>query len=293
MSRNVEFVSENRGGKRLGDAKTQKRGRVRHPANPATPSCATDDRERLRDQFFEHARVDAREILRAFEHFPGLSYFVKDTDSRTMLSTREYTRRIGAESRQDNVGRPPDEYMPKELADHYRMDDLTVLRTGQPLRNIIEIGFNEHGVPDWFITNKCPLRDVTGRVIGIIGTIQVLKGRLGSLPHLGEVGRAAEFIARHLGKSLRLQEIAAHVGLSTRHLQRLFHQSVRMTVQQFVIRSRIHAAAHELIYSKRPMADIALMFGFSDQSAFSNTFRKVVAVTPREYRKRFVQEISA
>ena len=115
----------------------------------------------MRDDFFQHARVDVREVLQAFEHFPGLSYFVKDVESRTMLSTREYTRRVGAESLQDDIGKPPHEYMDKELADHYRNDDLTVLRTGQPLRNIIEIGFNERGVPDWFVTNKFLLRDVT------------------------------------------------------------------------------------------------------------------------------------
>ncbi|HEX4792472.1 MAG TPA: helix-turn-helix domain-containing protein [Humisphaera sp.] len=287
MSRKSGHRSTKQTRERLRSGKTPVKRQVDGRSTPSER-----ERLRLRDKFFQHARVDPREILRAFEHFPGLSYFVKDVQSRTMLSTREYTRRIGVESRQDNIGKRPDEYMAREFADHYRLDDLKVLRSGHPLRNIVEIGFNERGVPDWFITNKFPLRDVTGRLIGIIGTIQVLKSRLGALPHMGAVGRATHYIGQHLDKPLRIDEVADYVGLSKRHLQRLFHKSVRMTIQQFVIRSRIHAAAHELINSERPLAEIALMFGFSDQSAFSNTFRRIVAVTPSEYRRRFLQEFT-
>jgi AraC-like DNA-binding protein len=40
------------------------------------------------------------------------------------------------------------------------------------------------------------------------------------------------------------------------------------------------------------MAEIALKFGFSDQSAFSNTFRKVIGLTPLEYRRRYLQDFT-
>ena len=246
----------------------------------------------MREAFFQTAEIDSREFLRAFEHIPGLFYFIKDAQSRTMLSTREYTEQIGVQGGDEAVGKRPHEYMGRDLADHYLMDDKKVLQSGQPLRNIIEIGFNERGIPEWISTDKFPLRDASGRVVGIIGTMQSLQGRLHSLPHLGEVGRAADYIRQNLGKSLHLDEVAAHVGLSKRHLQRLFHRSIRMTIQRFIIRSRVHAAAHELTHSQRPMAEIALMFGFTDQSALSNTFRKVIGLAPLEYSKRFLRELT-
>ena len=34
------------------------------------------------------------------------------------------------------------------------------------------------------------------------------------------------------------------------------------------------------------------MFGFNDQSAFSNTFRKITGQAPLEYRKRFLQDFT-
>jgi hypothetical protein len=55
----------------------------------------------MRNEFFRTAAIDPRELLRAFEHLPGLSFFVRDTESRTMLTSREYNRRIGTQSAQD------------------------------------------------------------------------------------------------------------------------------------------------------------------------------------------------
>ena len=143
-------------------------------------------------------------------------------------------------------------------------------------------------MPDWILTDKYPLRDAAGRVVGIMGTMQSLEGRVRTLPHLGEVGRAADFIRQNLGERLHLRDVAAHVGVSERHLQRLFHKMVGMTIQRFIIHSRVHGAAYELVNSERPMADIALTFGFTDQSAFTNTFRKLTGMPPREYRKRYL-----
>ena len=138
-------------------------------------------------------------------------------------------------------------------------------RTGKPLRNIVEIGFNEDGVPDWIITDKYPLKDAKGKVIGIIGTMQTLEHRVQTLPLLGEVGKAASYIRSNLGERLHLREVAEHVGLSERHLQHMFHKLLGMSIQQFIIRSRVHAAAYELSHSPRQIAEIALMYGFSDQ----------------------------
>jgi AraC-like DNA-binding protein len=179
-----------------------------------------------------------------------------------------------------------------ELADKYLSDDQWVLRHGRPRRNIIEMWFNEQGVRDWIITDKYPLRDARGKVVGLLGTIQTLQGRRGMLAHLGPVGKAADYIRDHLGEPLRVSEIARHAGFSERQLERLFRRAFGMTIQQFVIHSRIHAATYELTHSGRTIADIATMFGFSDQSAFTNQFRDITGMTPRVYRDRYVAELT-
>jgi AraC-like DNA-binding protein len=155
---------------------------------------------------------------------------------------------------------------------------------GQPLRNIVEMFFNEQGLPDWIITDKYPVRDRRGKVVGVIGTVQTFETRCKMLAHFGAVGQAADFIREHLSESVMLAEIARHVGLSQRQLQRLFRRAFGLTIQQFIIQSRIQAATHELTHSNRAIADIALSLGFSDQSAFTNQFRRVTGMPPRKYR---------
>jgi AraC-like DNA-binding protein len=66
-----------------------------------------------------------------------------------------------------------------------------------------------------------------------------------------------------------------------------------MTIQQFIIRSRIQAAIRELTHSQRTIAEIALVFGFSDQGAFTNQFRSVVGLPPRIDRERYLAELTA
>lgn len=251
-----------------------------------------EERLRYREEFFRRAGIDPRQFLQAFDHVPGLFYFVKDAESRTLLNTRECVRSPGMPYDLRTVGKRPRDYLvAKDLAAHYEEDDQKVYRTGKPLRNIVEIGFNEDGVPDWIITDKYPLKDGGGKVIGIIGTMQTLEHRVQTLPLLGEVGKAASYIRRHLGDRLMLDDVASHVGVSERHLQRLFHKQIGMSIQQFIIRSRVHAAAYELTHSQRPLVEIALMCGFSDQSAFTNSFRKVFGVPPREYRAYYLDNL--
>ena len=228
-----------RGGSSSGVRKTTIGGAARpSPGVDDTPHFVTtlplSERRRLREKFFRTA-IDPRQFLQAFDSIAGLFYFVKDDRGRTMINTREYAHVHGKRRDDETVGRQPHEYLTGALAEHYEADDRKVYTTGQPLRNIIEIGFNEQGVPDWIITDKYPLRNDRGRIVGIMGTMQSLHDRVQRLPHLGEVGKAAAFIRANLGERLLLADVAAHVGVSERHLQRLFHKLIGMTIQQFIL----------------------------------------------------------
>src|SRR5438045_2150770 len=115
------------------------------PPPPSQPgvSLPLSERLRIREEFFRDTGIDPRQFLQAFDHVPGLFYFVKDAESRTMLNTREYAQLLGYRSDEAIVGKRAGEYLAPGLAEHYEADDQRVLQTGRPLRNIIEIGFNE------------------------------------------------------------------------------------------------------------------------------------------------------
>ena len=48
-------------------------------------------------------------------------------------------------------------------------------------------------------------------------------------------------------------------------------------------------ASRALVYTNRPLADVALSCGFVDQSHFTREFRRHFGRTPREYREYYAQ----
>lgn len=247
---------------------------------PTLPQTA---RLRQRDAFFRRA-VNLSDVLRPFDRLPGVLYFVKDADSRMMAVSPASVPRMGGKTEADVIGLAPHDYLPPDLADKYRADDERVLATGEPLLNLVEAWFNEHRLRDWAVTDKYPVRDGDGRVIGIVGTVRTLADRRRELAHLGPVGAAADYIRTRLGEPLRLPDIASAVGYSERQLERLFRQAFGMTVRRFVIVSRVQAAAQELTRTDRSVTAIGMEYGFCDPSAFTHTFRAVTGRTPSDYR---------
>jgi AraC-like DNA-binding protein len=248
-------------------------------------------RQRLREQFFRRT-IEPQQLLQPFDRIPGVIYFVKDAESRLMAISSQAIEPLGFRSEEEIIGLKPHEFMAKEIADQYVAGDRAVLTTGEPLLNIIEIGVTPQGGWDWIFTDKYPLRDHAGQIVGLVGITQSLETRRQILAHLGLVGKAADYVRQHLGEPLPLAALAEHVALSERQLQRLFHRVFGMTIHQFVIRSRIHAAIQTLTQTDRPIAEIAAMYGFSDQSAFTNRFREITGMSPRAYRNKYVEQLT-
>lgn len=266
-----------------------KRPTTRRP--PARRSVRRIRTQELRNQFFQRA-IEAAELLQPLNRIPGVVYFVKDAECRLMAISPHAVRRMGFQTEAEVIGRRPHEIMPKELADDYLAGDLQVLQTGKPLLNVIEVGLTTEGVRDWIMTDKYPLHNSAGEVVGLIGITHSFEARRKLLAPLAPVSKAADYIRARLGESLPLPDIASHAGISERQLQRLFRRVFGMTIHQFIIRSRIHAAVQELTQTDLPIAEIAMMFGFSDQSAFSNRFREVTGMSPRFYRNRYLERIT-
>ncbi len=72
-----------------------------------------------------------------------------------------------------------------------------------------------------------------------------------------------------------------------RQLNRKFQEAFSMSAQEFLAKTRIQAASDALINSDLSITDISLEFGFCDQSAFTQTFRKHIGLTPQKFRQRY------
>jgi AraC-like DNA-binding protein len=100
--------------------------------------------------------------------------------------------------------------------------------------------------------------------------------------HRGLV-RAVEFIRDNYTRTIKLDEICSASGLSASYLIRAFGKEYGMTPHAFLTNCRIEFCRAQLRRG-RPIADVALAAGFSDQAHLQRSFKKLVAATPGQYR---------
>jgi AraC-like DNA-binding protein len=100
----------------------------------------------------------------------------------------------------------------------------------------------------------------------------------------GALRRVREHIHSRLSERIELNELAAIAGLSDCHFSRAFKQSTGVPPHRYVMQRRIEAAAVLIEQTDRPLSEIALEVGFSDQSHFTRMFSRLASQTPRDYR---------
>lgn len=82
----------------------------------------------------------------------------------------------------------------------------------------------------------------------------------------------------------RATDVAAHHGLSTRALQRLFHRYVGAGPKWVLQRYRLHEAADRIAAGDRGgWAEVATDLGYADQAHFIRDFHALVGCTPGAY----------
>lgn len=96
------------------------------------------------------------------------------------------------------------------------------------------------------------------------------------------IRHAMEFLAENLEQKTSLEMVARSAGLSRYHFLRVFKRETGLSPHLFRTLRRIDRAK-QLLCNGTPLAEAALMVGFSDQSHFTNTFRKYTGATPGQY----------
>jgi AraC family transcriptional regulator len=108
--------------------------------------------------------------------------------------------------------------------------------------------------------------------------------RDGALPRV-RLRAVVEYVDGHLDTGLTLEQMAVAAQLSTYHFARQFKAATGMPPHQYVLLRRVDRAQQLLRPDgKLPLAEIAARAGFSDQSQFSRHFKRLVGVTPKQFR---------
>ncbi len=104
------------------------------------------------------------------------------------------------------------------------------------------------------------------------------------------IRRSIDYIHDNLHRQLTVSELAEKEGLSPSYFSRLFAKETGVNVNQFINDEKIRTAQNMLRFSDFPILDISISLGFSSQSAFSSTFKKVTGLSPKAYRDTYYKK---
>lgn len=98
------------------------------------------------------------------------------------------------------------------------------------------------------------------------------------------VSLAIRYIEDNLDSKLDLETVATALHYSKYHLHRIFTKIVGLTIHEYVQRRQLTEAAKLLVFSKRPIIEIALISGYESQQAFTSIFKAMYKMTPTDFR---------
>ncbi len=97
---------------------------------------------------------------------------------------------------------------------------------------------------------------------------------------------AIQFIRDHYKTQIRSEDVASHLSISLRNLQRITRDEMECTPTGLIALVRIRMAADFLLKKQGNVSQAAYEFGFSDPAYFSRIFKQHFGISPSDYLSR-------
>ena len=231
------------------------------------------------------------EVLEAlFDEVFDVAFFIKDREGRYLVANRSLAERHGISDRQKLMGKKPSDLCSGPFGEVPSEQDARVLKTGDPIRNHLEMQWLRPHRPCWCLTTKLPLRDENGEIAGLIGFSSDLRERVPVETIPEEVAGVLGAFEKAPGDPVSPSELAARAGMTTTRFSRMMKKVFGVTPSQHITRARIQLAADLLNDGGRSVAEVALECGYCDHSAFTRAFRSAMGLTPSQYRETVAQQ---
>jgi PAS domain S-box-containing protein len=183
----------------------------------------------LQQQIIEHARAeevlaDEHEQLQAIlNNIPDRIYF-KDAQSRFLRLSKALAQRLGVENPEEAIGKTDFDFHLPEKAQEFYEDEQRVIRMGQPLVNKVEKQILRTGEIAWASTTKMPMRDRTGKIVGVVGinrditeikraeeALEALNKRMLTLSRQAGMAEVATGVLHNVGNVLNSVNVSAGI----------------------------------------------------------------------------------
>lgn len=92
------------------------------------------------------------------------------------------------------------------------------------------------------------------------------------------------FMKKHFQDEIELEDIASRLNLSPSRTRHLFKETFGEGFKEYLIQLRVNEAKRLLSCTDLPTMEICMQCGFQSHSPFYRAFKKIVGMTPQEYR---------
>lgn len=242
-----------------------------------------------KSSFFDQLRP-GQLLEELFDHIPSVHFFIKDKHSRFVGGNLSFAQALGCKSLADIIGKTDYDYTPNFLADAYCEDDQSVINTGTPILNKVELVPVSDGSLDWLSTCKLPLKDRSDQIIGLVGTTRVIRDDESLYTNNPQMLNIINFIRQAYPKKISITDSAKAVNISTSKQERLFKDTFSISPLMYLRRTRLKAACRMLRNHQHTIQEVAVACGFNDQTNMTRAFRQDLKITPYKYLKSFAKK---
>ena len=220
------------------------------------------------------------------EHLSDVGFYLKDVNSRWWECNSAILTLLNAAKRTDVLGKTDWDFYPEQIAREIILDDRSVIETGVPIINKLEVIVDQSGRLLWVLTTQTAARNKDGQICGLMGLTRAVD-TTDMLPEgYRQFSKVITHVEERYKTSLEVSELARIACLSESQFRKRFVKMFKISPSKFINRIRVQTAAKLLLSGDDPIAEIALQCGFCDQSYFTRQFSSFFGLTPKRYRDR-------
>ena len=148
-------------------------------------------------------------------------------------------------------------FLPEQIAREIIQDDRSVIESGRPIVNKLEVIVDESGRLLWVLTTKTLARNKRGEICGVMGLTRPV-GTTDMLPNgYRQFSKVIDYVEEHYRSQLEVSELARIACLSESQFRKRFMKLFKISPLKFITRIRVQTAAKLLVSSDAAIADIA------------------------------------
>ena len=217
-------------------------------------------------------------------------FYLKDRDHRFVCVNTAMAELCRVRSPDDVVSRRASEFFPPEVSERLDAAEQRAWENRRAVTDQLLAVPLSGGGSAWIMFGCWPML-TEGGLNGMAGLGRIVDTGDRKNKACERVSEAAALIAAGIAARVRVQDLADRLSVSVSQIERDFLDVFGAPPTRYVARVRLETAM-DLLRGGESIAAIALACGYSDQSAFTRRFQAAAGVTPSEYRRRCLREVT-